>query len=150
MPEHQLQAAALPVRDGRICLVTSRRKARWVIPKGRIDRGHTPIQAAETEAWEEAGLVGILKPNALGTYHYEKLGRSHLVSVFAMDVTIEHPTWPEYRERQREWLTVEAALARIEEPGLRAIVRLATSIGGPLGPPVLVPNFGVDGVRDCV
>lgn len=150
MPERELQAAALPVRDGRICLVTSRRKARWVIPKGRIDRGHTPLQAAETEAWEEAGLVGILKPSPLGSYHYEKLGRSHLVTVFAMEVTIEHPTWPEYRQRQREWVAIQDAIERIEEPGLRAIVRLATAIGGPLGPPIIVPNFAADGLIDRV
>lgn len=150
MPEHQLQAAALPVRDGRICLVTSRRKARWVIPKGRIDRGHTPVQAAETEAWEEAGLVGILNPTPLGSYGYEKLGRSHLVSVFAMEVTVEHPTWPEDGQRRREWVAIDEALARIDEPGLRAIVRLATAIGGPLGPPVLAPNFATDTVRERI
>jgi 8-oxo-dGTP pyrophosphatase MutT (NUDIX family) len=147
MPDHLLQAAALPVRDGRICLVTSRRRARWVIPKGRIERGCTPLEAAEREAWEEAGLFGHLRPSALGSYHYEKLGRSHLVSVFAMEVTLEHPTWPEFRERTREWVDVAEALSRIEEPGLRAIVRFATSIGAPLGPPLLVPNFAAKSVR---
>lgn len=144
MPEQQRQAAALPIRDGRICLVTSRRRARWVIPKGRIDRGHTPLEAAEVEAWEEAGLIGVLRPNPLGTYHYEKLGRTHLVTVFPMEVTIEHPTWPEHRERQREWVSFEEAVARIEEPGLRAIIHLAFSIGAPFGPPLLTPSFTIE------
>ncbi len=147
MPDHLLQAAALPVRDGRICLVTSRRRARWVVPKGRIDPGCTPLEAAEREAWEEAGLVGLLRPASLGSYHYEKLGRAHLVSVFAMEVTLEHPTWPEFRERTREWVDVAEALARIEEPGLRAIVRLATAVGAPLGPPLLTPKFQVEPAR---
>ncbi|QEL14700.1 NUDIX hydrolase [Limnoglobus roseus] len=141
MPQPLLQAAALPFRDGRVCMVTSRRKTRWVIPKGRIDRGHTPIQAAATEAWEEAGLIGDLRPESVGTYHYEKLGRTHLVSVFVLDVTVEHPTWPEYRERTREWVPVAEALKRIDEPGLQAILRFATSIGGVIGPSVLSPNF---------
>lgn len=127
MPQPLLQAAALPIRDGRICMVTSRRKTRWVVPKGRIDRGHTPPQAAATEAWEEAGLVGDVRPESVGSYHYEKLGRTHVVSVFVMDVTVEHPTWPECRERTREWVTVAEALERIEEPGLRAILRHATA-----------------------
>lgn len=141
MPDHLLQAAALPFRDGRICMVTSRRKTRWVIPKGRIDRGHTPPEAAVTEAWEEAGLIGVLRPNCVGTYLYEKFDRSHLVSVFVLDVTVEHPTWPEHRERTREWVTVEEALKRIDEPGLKALVRTTTSVGGVLGPAVLAPNF---------
>ena len=54
------QAAAIPVYDGRVCLVTSRTGRRWVIPKGRIDPGHTAAEAARIEAWEEAGLLGVL------------------------------------------------------------------------------------------
>jgi 8-oxo-dGTP pyrophosphatase MutT (NUDIX family) len=141
MPDHLLQAAALPIRDGRVCMVTSRRRTRWVVPKGRIDRGHTPPQAAITEAWEEAGVVGDLRPTSVGTYHYEKDGRSHLVTVFVLDVTLDHPTWPECRERTREWVTVEEAIRRVNEPGLKAILRAVTAVGGVLGPPLLVPNF---------
>ena len=143
MPEPLLQAAALPFRDGRICMVTSRRKTRWVIPKGRIDRGHTPLEAAVTEAWEEAGLIGVPRPACVGSYPYDKFDRPHLVSVFVLDVTVEHPTWPECRERTREWVTVEEALRRIAEPGLRAIVRAATTVGGVIGPAVLAPNYAV-------
>ena len=35
------QAAAIPVADGRVCLVTSSSGRRWVVPKGMIDAGHT-------------------------------------------------------------------------------------------------------------
>ena len=149
MPEHQSQVAALPLRDGLICMVTSRRRARWVIPKGRIDRGHTPLQAAEIEAWEEAGLVGIFKPVPLGRYTYEKIGRTHLVTVFAMDVTVEHPTWPEFDVRDREWVSAQIALDRIEEPGLRAIVRQIAGIGGLLGPPLIAPNFAIESAHQA-
>ena len=144
MPEHLPQAAAIPHRDGRICMVTSRRRVRWVIPKGRIDRGHTPVEAAEVEAWEEAGLVGTLHHEPVGSYRYEKLGRKHLVSVFVLEVAIEHPTWPECQERAREWVTIAEALKRIDEPGLRAILRAVSSAGEILGPPMLTPQFAIE------
>lgn len=37
-------------------MITSRDTGRWVIPKGGVDHGHTPAQAAEIEGFEEAGI----------------------------------------------------------------------------------------------
>jgi 8-oxo-dGTP pyrophosphatase MutT (NUDIX family) len=116
------QAAAIPVRDGLVCLVTSRSGRRWVIPKGRIEPGDTPAQAAAAEAWEEAGLVGALAGEPVGTYDYEKFGQPHHVTVFVLAVREEHADWPEKRSRTREWVTVEVALNRVEEPGLRDLL----------------------------
>jgi 8-oxo-dGTP pyrophosphatase MutT (NUDIX family) len=144
MPEPIPQAAALPHQDGRICMVTSRNRARWVIPKGRIDGGHSPREAAEVEAWEEAGLVGTLLTEPVGTYRYEKFAKKYSVSVFVMEVTIEHPTWPECKSRIREWLTIAEALKRIDEPGLRAILRAISEPGELLGPQLQTPQFVVD------
>ncbi len=128
MVEPLSQAAALPIRDGLVCLVTSRGGRRWVIPKGHIEIGHTPEEAASTEAFEEAGLIGIMNPVSVGTYHYEKYHRSHAVSVFIMTVTEEKANWPERRERTREWVTFETALARLAEPELRVIVQAVATM----------------------
>ena len=128
MAELLSQAAALPIRDGLVCLVTSRGGRRWVIPKGHIEIGHTPEEAAGTEAFEEAGLIGVMNPISIGTYHYEKYHRSHAVSVFIMTVTEEKANWPERRERTREWVTFETALARLAEPELRAIVQAVATM----------------------
>jgi 8-oxo-dGTP pyrophosphatase MutT (NUDIX family) len=117
------QAAAIPVYDGRVCLVTSRTGRRWVIPKGKIDPGHTAAEAARIEAWEEAGLLGTLGRVPVGGYEYEKYGRAHRVSVFVMRVSEAKDEWPECRERQREWLSVDEAAERIEEPELRDLLR---------------------------
>jgi len=116
------QAAAIPIRDGLICLITSSNGERWIIPKGMIDRGHTPIQAALQEAWEEAGLVGIIQAEAAGSYVYEKAGSKRMVTVYPMQVTAEHAVYPEYRLRRREWVTPSEAASRIQEPGLRDIL----------------------------
>ncbi len=126
------QAAAIPVRDGLVCLVTSRSGRRWVIPKGRIDSGHTPGEAALAEAWEEAGLVGVLAGGPVGSYRYEKYNLSHHVTVFVMAVTGEHDDWPERADRRREWVTVEEALGRVEELGLKDLLRgLPRAVGQP-------------------
>jgi 8-oxo-dGTP pyrophosphatase MutT (NUDIX family) len=117
------QAAAIPVYDGRVCLVTSRTGRRWVIPKGKIDPGHTAAEAARIEAWEEAGVRGTLGRVAIGSYEYEKYGRVHRVSVFVMRVSDAKDDWPECRVRQREWLALDDAIERIEEPDLRDLLR---------------------------
>ena len=95
MPIWVRQAAVIPIRENRLCLVTSSSGRRWVVPKGQIDPGHTAGEAALVEAWEEAGLVGALDPEPIGTYAYEKLGRELLVVVFRMIVTEVRDEWPE-------------------------------------------------------
>jgi len=123
------QAAALPVRNRRVCLVTSSNGKRWVIPKGLIDLGHTAGETALKEAWEEAGLIGILQTEPLGSYLYEKYGGTYHVTVFLMQVTEAAPDWPEMDLRQRTWLGVNGALERIEDPGLADIIRVVLGRG---------------------
>ena len=59
-----IQAGALAVQDGRLCLVTSRRGKHWVIPKGCLEPGRSPEQSVLLEAWEEGRgpARGILDP----------------------------------------------------------------------------------------
>src|SRR5262245_35293488 len=89
------QAAALPVRSGQVCLVTSSSGKRWVIPKGMIDPGKTAADIALQEAWEEAGLVGVLQADPVGSYFYDKYGGTCHVTVYLLQVTGEADDWPE-------------------------------------------------------
>ena len=116
------QAAALALRDGRICMVTSRSGRRWVLPKGQIEAHQSPRDAALAEAWEEAGILGRVGPEPIGAFAYEKNGIVHEVAVFLMTVTTERAEWPEKTQRLREWVPVAEALERIEEDELREIV----------------------------
>lgn len=118
------QAAALPLRRGRVCLVTSRNGRRWVIPKGWIDPGQTAGETALQEAWEEAGLVGSLEREPIGSYIYEKEGQRYHVVVFVMKVTGVEQDWPERELRQRSWVSPTGFFERIEETGLAELVRL--------------------------
>ena len=106
------QVAVIPVRrmaDGvvRVCLIRRKTSARWGIPKGYIDRGHTHTQAALAEAHEEAGLDGRLTGEMVGTYEYEKGSVPLVVAVYVMEVTDERTTWDEMRWRERRWYLLE-------------------------------------------
>ena len=135
MPATVRQAAAIPVRGDQVCLVTSRSGRRWVIPKGQIDPGHSAAEAALVEAWEEAGLLGALDGEAVGTYIYEKYGLHHHVTVFVLRVTDQRADWPERSERLRQWLTPEEAADRVEDAGLRELLLAVLKVDrSPLSP----------------
>ncbi len=122
MPTPLRQAAVLAVREGLVCVVTSRDSARWVIPKGHIESGHTPEEAAAREAWEEAGLRGEVDPVPLGSYSYKKNDRRHIVSVHRMNLIAEEELWPEKFVRQRQWVTIQEAIRRMKEEGLKELL----------------------------
>ena len=117
------QAAALAVKDGQVCLVTSSSGRRWVIPKGMLEPGKSSGEIAVQEAWEEAGIVGRIQQTPIGTYQYAKYGGTCLVTVFLMQVTEVLEDWPERNVRTRVWLPPEEAIDLLEEPALRDIVQ---------------------------
>jgi 8-oxo-dGTP pyrophosphatase MutT (NUDIX family) len=106
-----------------VCLVTSSSGKRWVIPKGCMEPGKTAGEVALMEAWEEAGLVGVLDPEPAGSYLYEKAGTTCHVTVFLLRVTGVADDWPECGLRERSWLSLAQALKRLEDTGLREILR---------------------------
>jgi 8-oxo-dGTP pyrophosphatase MutT (NUDIX family) len=124
-----LQAAAIPMRKGKICLVTSRNGSRWVIPKGCLEPGKSEIEIAAQEAWEEAGLRGSLGKNPVGSYHYEKWGDELQVAVYLLEVLEIADDWPEKATRLRAWLPPKDAVERLAEADLRAIVLRAFGAG---------------------
>jgi hypothetical protein len=68
-------------------------------------------------------LVGVLDPEPVGSYLYDKAGVSCHVLVYRMHVTDAVEEYPERVFRRREWVSFNEALLRIEEPGLRAVLR---------------------------
>lgn len=129
------QIAALPWRgeggELRILLISSRETRRWVIPKGWPMKDKPNCAAAAQEAFEEAGLEGVIAERPIGDYEYLKKlksgsARMVKVDVFPLQVTHQSDAWPEKGQRTLEWMSpVEAALA-VQEPDLRdLIVRFA-------------------------
>jgi 8-oxo-dGTP pyrophosphatase MutT (NUDIX family) len=119
------QAGVIPLRNGKICLVTSRSGKRWVVPKGCMESGMTASEVALEEAWEEAGLVGIIGAEPIGSYVYEKDGATCHVIVYLLEVTDAVDSYPEAAFRERIWLSITQSLSRIDDPGLRELIRTA-------------------------
>ncbi len=120
------QSAVIPYRerDGRleVLLITSRKKRRWVIPKGVKEPDLSPQASAAKEALEEAGIEGRVSERPIGTYRYQKWGGTCTVEVFVMAVDQVRETWEE-SYRDREWVSLETAVSRIEEDRLKALLR---------------------------
>jgi 8-oxo-dGTP pyrophosphatase MutT (NUDIX family) len=127
-----LQVAALCYRissDGpEVLLVKSLDRGRWIIPKGWPMGGKSLAEAAETEAWEEAGVKGRLNPESIGTFPYVKRQRGGLkrpcsARVFEIEVTTLADVFPETGLRRRIWLSPAQAAGKVDEPELQAILR---------------------------
>ena len=126
------QFGALPWRRQKgavqVCLVTSKRTRRWIVPKGWPQDGATPAEAAEREAWEEAGLRGKIKTTCLGIFSYSKdidedLTLPCVVALFPLKVQDTASDWPEKEIRTRRWVAPEKAAKLVDEPELAAMLR---------------------------
>ena len=122
------QSAVVPYRfkDGKIqiLLISSRKRSRWVVPKGLIERRMTPAQSAAKEAFEEAGIRGKVSESLIGSYTYKKWGGTCRVQVYLMHVEKKVKEWPEMF-RIREWVEPEEAIARVNEPDLKNVLTAA-------------------------
>jgi phosphohistidine phosphatase len=109
------QAAVIPYRIRKrrleVALVTTSRGRGWVVPKGSVDDGEQPRQAARREAEEEAGLLGVLARKPLGRYRYVNGNGACRVDVYLMRVTTVCKHWLEEKVRRRRWMRVRDAAA---------------------------------------
>lgn len=121
------QSGVIPyrIRNGEVevLLVTNRRRQHWVIPKGGISKSMTPPHSAAKEAWEEAGVVGQVTAEQIGTYEYHKQGEIYKVEVFLLPVETVLPDWPEASERKRQWLPSTKAVKRVKQASLKRILK---------------------------
>ncbi len=121
----QFGALCWRVRNDKVevLLVTSRRRKRWIIPKGWPADKATPAEAARNEAWEEAGAQGKVSPLCLGIYSYNKMLDDEqflpcVVAVFPMKVKKLDSEYPEHAERRRKWFSRKKAAKLVDDPEL--------------------------------
>src|ERR1700678_260440 len=129
----RVQYAALPFRRKatsrvQVMLVTSRDTGRWIIPKGWPIRRKAPHNSAAREALEEAGVVGRIGKDPIGTYSYKKrLAGGAIVTcevqVFLLEVKRQQRHWPEKEEREFHWFSPTRAANAVQEPALGDIIR---------------------------
>ena len=97
------------------------RKGEWVLPKGKLDDGETPRDAAMREVWEETGH-DVSVHEFLGTLAYDLGGRSKIVHYWRME-TQGRPTRELMADvRAVDWLPLEAAVERLSREHERAFL----------------------------
>lgn len=129
----RVQYAALPYRRKarsrmQVMLITSRETGRWIIPKGWPKRRQAPYASAAREAREEAGVVGDVGRDPIGSYSYQKRLKNGAVvacdvHVFPLEVKRQQKRWPEKEEREFHWFSPSEAAKAVQEPVLKDILR---------------------------
>ncbi|WP_337271144.1 NUDIX hydrolase [Oryzifoliimicrobium ureilyticus] len=110
-----------------ILVITSRDSGRWVIPKGWPMKSKKPHQAAETEAWEEAGIRGKANKNPIGRYIYLKQLDDGdvapvMVEMFQVKVKKTQEDFKERGQRILAWVSPDEAARRVREVELKALL----------------------------
>src|SRR5579871_2666669 len=118
-----LAAGGIVLRQSRppLIAVVRLRKGEWVLPKGKLDDGETPRDAAEREVLEETGH-DVSVHEFLGTLAYDAGGRPKIVHYWRME-TQGRPT----RDLMRDviavdWLPLDAAVERLSRDHERAFL----------------------------
>ena len=119
------QVAALPFRRApelEILLVSS------LEPKGWPMKGRTLFAAAAQEAFEEAGVKGVICEEPVGAFVYDKRKRNGAVwrcevDVFALEVQRQSAKWPEKAQRSLRWCDWREAAEIVDDAGLGEVIR---------------------------
>lgn len=123
------QAGALCLRRDRkgqirVLLVGSRRSGRWG-PKGHIEPGENSSAAAQREAFEEAGVTGVVSAEVFGTFTYFKDGsrNRYRVKVHLLEALSVAESFPEKSVRKTRWFSMKGAIREAGQPGLQKLLQ---------------------------
>jgi 8-oxo-dGTP diphosphatase len=117
-------AGGIVLREGGtplIAVVRLRKRDQWVLPKGKLDEGETPRDAALREVLEETGHE-VSVHEFLGTLVYEAAGRSKIVHYWRMAADPAPSRKLMDDVTAVDWLPLEAALERLSRSSERAFL----------------------------
>jgi len=104
-----------------VALVRLRKRDEWVLPKGKLDDGETPRDAAVREVREETGH-DVDVHEFIGTLVYEAGGRSKVVHYWRMEAKGEQVHELMHDVKAVAWLPLETALTRLSRGYERAFL----------------------------
>lgn len=131
---HRVGAIPFDIKEDRIAVlfVTSRRRGRWILPKGLIEKTESHKDCCIREAYEEAGIRGEFLKNFPIT---ARIGKSTngsveqiIVTYYPLLVTHQEKKWPEGDKRQRHWALLEDAARVTDRDDLRQLVKQFSDI----------------------
>lgn len=104
-----------------VAIVRQRKRNEWVLPKGKLDDGETPKQAAHREVLEETGHEVAIH-EFLGTLVYQSGGRSKVVHFWRMEADGGQVRKLMSDIKAIDWVPLEEALARLSREYERAFL----------------------------
>jgi ADP-ribose pyrophosphatase YjhB (NUDIX family) len=135
-------AGGVVVRTGQaieICLIRPTGRSVWGLPKGGLEEGETPAQAAVREVAEETGIEAVVD-DRLGSIDYSfysrgEGGRIHkTVHYFLMHATGGDTANHDHEVSEARFVPISEALRLMTYPNEREMVRRAAeALGGQPG-----------------
>jgi 8-oxo-dGTP pyrophosphatase MutT (NUDIX family) len=129
----EVSAGGVVVRDGDVVVIVPTRRAAdgskvLALPKGHVDPGETPEQAALREVREEAGVEGkLVGPLGEVRYWYQRGGRRvpKLVSFFLVDYVAGDVADHDDEVEEARWMPLDEAARSLTYKGEREMVQRA-------------------------
>jgi 8-oxo-dGTP diphosphatase len=104
-----------------IAVVRQRKRNEWVLPKGKLDDGETPREAAHREVLEETGH-DVIVHEFLGTITYQSGGRSKIVHFWRMEAEGGPVRKLMNDIKAVDWLPLDEAIVRLSREYERAFL----------------------------
>ncbi len=129
----EVSAGGVVVDSGRVVVIVPTRRAAsghkvLALPKGHVDPGETPAQAAQREVREEAGVDAALV-DQLGEvrYWYQRDGRRipKLVTFFLFDYVSGDVGDHDHEVEEARWMPLDQAARELTYKGEREMVERA-------------------------
>jgi 8-oxo-dGTP pyrophosphatase MutT (NUDIX family) len=131
--EREISAGGVVVRDGEVAVIVPTRRAAdgsrvLSLPKGHVDPGETPLQAAGREVREEAGVVAEpVRELGESRYWYRRDGRTIGKSVYfyLFDYTRGKTEDHDDEVEEARWMPLKEAEKKLTYPAEREMVARA-------------------------
>ena len=131
--QREFSAGGIVLKNGKVLLTKHSQNHHWSFPKGLIDPGQTPPEAAVREVREEGGVEAeILDKVGYNKYVYTLNGEKifKVVTYFLMKYVSGDPKDHDWEVEEAGWYTPEDALKQLTFSQDKALLKKALEIYG--------------------
>lgn len=126
--KHEHSAGGVVVRNRDVIVIVPRGRSTLALPKGHIDPGETPQEAATREVREETGVVAecIAELGDVKYWYSHKRTRiSKVVDFFLFEYSSGSVTDHDHEVEEALWIPIEQARSELTFPGEREMIERA-------------------------